>query len=152
MTDIICPSTDDESDGTSLVCPVVWVTSVISSKCIHCEVGGKYRSPTAGHHSWTEDGHTTQIPLKIGVYLLGKCIIIRIILKCQNQNMSTWQCQGALKKILLQRGLELPCLLSRNKSQLVRNSHRFGATGSDPSYTGSERQRIQTARLQPRPV
>ena len=43
------------------VCAFVWITSVISSKYIYWKWEKKYSSLPACHHSWTENGHTTQI-------------------------------------------------------------------------------------------
>lgn len=43
------------------VCSFVWITSVISSKYIYWKWEKKYSSLPACHHSWTENGHTTQI-------------------------------------------------------------------------------------------
>lgn len=76
------------------VCSFVWITSVISSKYVHW----KWEKSTVVWLPATTAGQrmATQLRFHSNRCLsFGKCIIMCNILKCQNKNMSTWQCQNA---------------------------------------------------------
>lgn len=73
------------------VCSFVWITSVISSKYIYW----KWEKSTVVSLPATTAGQrmATQLRFHSNRCLsFGKCIIICNILKCQNKNMSSWQC------------------------------------------------------------